>query len=380
MGTIEWIILLALSIVGAVWLTRVSTRGDVEIESTVDTIASLREVLDVLPDAALVVDREGQVIAFSANAVALGLVTNDRLATNELRALNKKVHQSRRTVTSESTIGSQFTSHAGWEARLQMSPLDDDLSLLIAQDISDERRLNEIRRDFVVNVSHELKTPVGAISLLAEAMQSAQGDAQKVQQFADRMQQEVKRLSEMISDLVELSQVQGEAPLRNSEPVSVAQIIAAAQDDTKVLAEQGRIAVEVADVTHIGQVYGDLGQLVTAVRNLLTNAINYSPADTKVGIGAKRVDDTIEISITDQGPGIPDVELDRIFERFYRVDPARSRETGGTGLGLAIVKHICANHGGECVVWSRLGHGSTFTLRLPAYVNGVGQMEEAASA
>lgn len=383
MSIVAGLILIASAVVVSVWLTRlltISSFRDGSQTTNVDTIASLREVLDVLPDAALVVDREGQVIAASANASALGLVNGDRLATNELRALNKKVHRTRRTITTESTIGRQFKTQPGWEARLQISPLDDDLSLLIAQDISEERRLNEIRRDFVVNVSHELKTPVGAISLLAEAMQSAQGDPAKVQHFADRMQLEVRRLSEMISDLVELSQVQGETPLRHSEPVTISQIIAAAQDDTKVLAEKGRITVESADVSQVGRVFGDEAQLITAVRNLLTNAINYSPPDTKVGIGARRVDDTIEISITDQGPGIPDSELERIFERFYRVDPARSRETGGTGLGLAIVKHICANHGGECVVWSRLGHGSTFTLRLPAYLNGVGQIEEAVSA
>ena len=367
----------------AVWITTrfVQKRHPLnENPLAIDRIAALREVLDVLPDAALVVDRGDQVIAASANASALGLVNGDRLATHELRALNKRVHRTRRTLTSETTIKRSVNDQSGWEARLQISPLDEDLSLLIAQDISEERRLNEVRRDFVVNVSHELKTPVGAISLLAEAMESAEDDPEQVRHFSARMQKEVKRLSEMISDLVELSRVQGDTSLRNSEPVTVAQVIASACDDTKVAAERGRIRVNVSDVSSVGRIFGDESQLVTAVRNLLTNAINYSPPDTNVGIGARRVGDIIEISITDQGPGIPDSELDRIFERFYRVDPARSRETGGTGLGLAIVKHICANHGGECSVWSREGHGSTFTLRLPAYLNGVAHLEEAVSA
>jgi len=182
----------------------------------------------------------------------------------------------------------------------------------------------------------------------------------------------------MIADLVELSRVQGDVALRHSAPVSVDRIIAASVDDTKFVADGSRIQVRVADSSLVGRIYGDERQLITAIRNLLSNAIKYSPVGTNVGIGARRVGDTIEISVTDQGPGIPDDELIRIFERFYRVDPSRNRHTGGTGLGLAIVKHICANHGGECTVWSRVGEGSTFTLRFPAYLNGVGHtMEEA---
>lgn len=344
----------------------------------IDRVSALREILDVLPDAAAVVTQDDRVVAASVNCVAMGLVAGDLVAPVEVRALNREVHRLRKTLSREAFIGRQANGSGGWEARLQLSPLDSNLSLLIAQDLSEERRLNEARRDFVANVSHELKTPVGALSLLAEAINADDVDADEVKHFANRMQYEAGRLTDMIADLVELSRVQGDVALRHSAPVSVASIVAAAVDDTKFVADESRIQVNVSDSSQVGRIFGDERQLITAIRNLLSNAIKYSPVGTKVGIGAKRVQDMIEISVTDQGPGIPDDELIRIFERFYRVDPSRNRGTGGTGLGLAIVKHICANHGGECTVWSRLGEGSTFTLRFPAYLNGAGHtMEEA---
>ena len=343
-----------------------------------DRVGALREILDLLPDAAAVVRKDDRVVAASVNCVAMGLVSSDYISPIELRALNREVHRLRKTLSREAFIGRQASGDGGWEARLQLSPLDDELSLLIAQDLSEERRLNEARRDFVANVSHELKTPVGALSLLAEAINAEDVNADEVRHFANRMQYEAGRLTDLITDLVELSRVQGDVALRHSAPIAVEAIIAASIDDTNFLASEGRIQVVVADASDVGRIYGDERQLVTAIRNLISNAIKYSPAGRRVGVGAKRVGDNIEISVTDQGPGIPDDELIRIFERFYRVDPSRNRGTGGTGLGLAIVKHICANHGGECTVWSRLGEGSTFTLRFPAYLNGAGHtMEEA---
>ena len=337
----------------------------------IDRVAALREILDVLPDAAAVVDSQDRVLASSSNCVAMGLVIGDRLGPIELRALNREVNRLGKSLSRETTIGQSANGLGGWEARLQLSPLDEELSLLIAQDLSEERRLNEVRRDFVANVSHELKTPVGALALLAEAVQSADTDIEQVRHFSSRMQIEVARLIEMIADLVELSRVQGDTAMRHSEPVSVHNLISAAVDDVRVVASEHQIELTVAESLDIGLIFGDERQLVTAIRNLLSNAINYSPKGTKVGIGARIVEESIEISVTDQGPGIPEAELSRIFERFYRVDPARSRDTGGTGLGLAIVKHVCANHGGDCFVWSSVGQGSTFTLKFPTYVNGL---------
>lgn len=339
-------------------------------------VAALSGILDVLPDAAAIVDESDHVLASSGNCVAMGLVANDRIGPVELKALNREVHRLRKTQTRDVMISRNGSRFGAWEARLQVSPIDENLSLVIAQDLSEERRLNDVRRDFVANVSHELKTPVGALSLLAEAIQAADTDIEQVRHFTSRMQIEVKRLTAMISDLVALSQVQGDAPLRNSTPVDVSFIINEAVDATKISADQKGIVVVVADKVNVGQIFGDEDQLNVALNNLLSNAIKYSPNNTRVGVGAQRKDDLIEISVTDQGPGILETDLNRIFERFYRVDPARSRDTGGTGLGLAIVKHICANHGGDCVVWSQVGQGSTFTLRFPAYLNGVSTLTE----
>jgi two-component system sensor histidine kinase SenX3 len=178
------------------------------------------------------------------------------------------------------------------------------------------------------------------------------------------MQVESQRLSNLISDLVDLSRLQSNDPLKDSEVVEIDRLVAEAVDATKLVATAREIDVVVGDPTHVA-VLGDEGQLVMALRNLLTNAVAYSPPHTRVAIASRTDGTLVEISVTDQGIGIPEDEQSRIFERFYRVDPARSRVTGGTGLGLAIVKHVCANHGGECTVWSVQGEGSTFTLRLP---------------
>ncbi|MCX6404154.1 MAG: ATP-binding protein [Actinobacteria bacterium] len=372
MTTALWMLIVLATLIGGILLGLVLSRrqsAQVVTEPT-DQVTAIGNILDVIPDAAAVVDSEDRVLAASSNCVAMGLVVGDRLVPVELRALNREAHRLQKTLGREVSIKRSNTGLGDWDAKLQVSPLDATRALVIAQDLSEERRLNEVRRDFVANVSHELKTPVGALSLLAEAVQAADGDTERARNFAARMQIEVRRLTAMLSDLVELSRVQDDAPLQNSKPILVDAIIAEAVDGTKITAEQRQIEVVVADDIAVGKIFGDESQLVAALRNLISNAIKYSPVGTKVGIGAKRINEFIEISVTDQGPGISEDDQHRVFERFYRVDPARSRETGGTGLGLAIVKHVCANHGGDCFVWSREGEGSTFTLRFPAYLNG----------
>jgi two-component system sensor histidine kinase SenX3 len=226
-----------------------------------------------------------------------------------------------------------------------------------------------VRRDFVANVSHELKTPVGALTLLAEAVQDAADDPEAVQRFAHRMQREGARLGRLVQELIELSRLQGAEPLPGSIVVEVDNVVQEAVDRSRLLAEQSGITV--VDRTEPGlKVRGNETQLTTALSNLVDNAIAYSPQRTRVGVTARAVTGTdgtnwVEIAVTDQGIGIAESELDRVFERFYRVDQARSRATGGTGLGLAIVKHIATNHGGGVSVWSLQGSGSTFTIRLP---------------
>lgn len=341
-----------------------------DLTSDSDQFSTFGNILDVIPDAAAIVGSNGVVLAASSNCTAMGLVAGNRIAPIELRALNSEAHRLHKTMSRDVLVKRSNMGLGEWEARLQVSPLDESRSLVIAQDLSEERRLNDVRRDFVANVSHELKTPVGALALLAEAVQAAGDDTDKAREFSQRMQVEIRRLTAMISDLVELSRVQGDAPLQHSKPVLVEMVINEAVDGMKVPAEEKQIQITVASDIAVGKIFGDESQLVAALRNLLSNAIKYSPEGTRVGVGATRIKDTIEISVTDQGPGISDENQVRIFERFYRVDQARSRETGGTGLGLAIVKHVCANHGGDCFVWSREGEGSTFTLRFPAYLNG----------
>ena len=223
-----------------------------------------------------------------------------------------------------------------------------------------------MRRDFVANVSHELKTPVGALSLLAEAIATSPDDAVQVRHFAERMQLEAARLGHLIQDVIDLSRLQGDDPVLRAEIVPVEEIIARAVDELRTSANAASIEF-VRGESSAALIYGDRNQLLTGLRNLVANAVNYSPPGTRVAIDCTVSHDIVEITVTDQGVGIPASELERIFERFYRVDPARSRVTGGTGLGLAIVKHVCQNHGGECTVWSEVGVGSTFTLRLPAY-------------
>jgi two-component system, OmpR family, sensor histidine kinase SenX3 len=249
--------------------------------------------------------------------------------------------------------------------RVRVAPIAVSHVLILAEDHTHARRVEEIRRDFVANVSHELKTPVGGISLLAEAVLGAKDDPEAVERFAQRILVESSRLTRLVQEIVDLSRLQVADTLHEPELVDVGSVVAEAVDRVRVAAEARDIELTLASEDGL-RVFGDAELLTTAVGNLVTNAVNYSEAGTRVGIGARRVEDSVEVTVTDQGQGIPAAEQERIFERFYRVDAARSRATGGTGLGLAIVKHVCANHGGRVSVWSQEGRGSTFTMTLPA--------------
>jgi two-component system sensor histidine kinase SenX3 len=217
----------------------------------------------------------------------------------------------------------------------------------------------------VANVSHELKTPVGALSLLAETVEDAADDPEAVQRFAKRMQHESARLTNVVQDLITLSRIQSGDPLEEPRVVALDDVVHEAIDRCRLKAEPKQIILATSGPEDL-EVSGDEELLITAVRNLIDNAVAYSPERTRVVICTRRGDDQhAEISVTDQGIGIPETDLERIFERFYRVDPARSRQTGGTGLGLAIVKHVTTSHHGKVTVWSKEGSGSTFTIRLP---------------
>ncbi|MDQ6715572.1 MAG: ATP-binding protein, partial [Actinomycetota bacterium] len=258
------------------------------------------------------------------------------------------------------------SGHAELVVGARVAPLGSSHVLLLVEDRSQERRLEQIRRDFVANVSHELKTPVGGLALLAEAVLDAHDDPEAVARFARRMQGETTRLTRLVQEIVDLSRLQVAASLTDPRQVDLAQAAREALDRSRLAAEEKDIDLALA-TSGVCAVWGDHELLVTAIRNLVGNAVAYSEQHTKVAVRVRELDgDLVEVTVTDQGQGIPAPEQQRIFERFYRVDSARSRATGGTGLGLSIVKHVAANHGGEVTVWSEPGRGSTFTMRLPS--------------
>jgi two-component system, OmpR family, sensor histidine kinase SenX3 len=251
-----------------------------------------------------------------------------------------------------------------------VAPLTSRVVLVLAEDRTNERRVDAIRRDFVANVSHELKTPVGAMTLLAEAAEEAADDPEAVRRFAARMQTEAVRLNYLVQQIIELSRLQGDEAVVDPLPVEVDDLVERSIDVGAIGA-----AAKGIEVTYDGQrghrVRGDGEQLSLALSNLIANAVAYSPSGSKVVVSVQPADTMLDLNVTDQGIGIPAAELDRIFERFYRVDPSRRRSTGGTGLGLSIVKHVAASHGGEVLVWSAEGQGSSFTLRLPRAATGL---------
>ena len=323
----------------------------------------LLPALNALPGLVILVDDLGAVVFASADVVPYNLVGRERVRSSRLRRLiddvrasGKKQQMSYDRARVEGAERDEFRVHA--------APLPKGAVLLTLEDVSEERRLDKVRRDFVANVSHELKTPVSALSLLAEAVQQASDDPDAVRKFTDSMKGESQRLATLVNDLLDLSMLQGEG-LKAVDPIAITDITGSVVDATAMLAHSRGISIDVETDDSI-TVIGDKSQLVMALRNLMTNAIGYSHENGLIELRASINNDMIEISVRDHGEGIPEELQPRIFERFYRVDPARARSTGGTGLGLAIVKHVCENHGGDCIVTSTLGEGAMFTMRLPA--------------
>jgi len=313
---------------------------------------------------ALWVDRSGTVLWAHPATDALRLTRRRLIRVPTISALVLRAQQGGQTVQDDLSVRRPGRRQPDVRLRVRVAPMRDGACLVLVEDVSEAERLDHARRDFVANVSHELKTPVGALSLLAEAVVQGRDDPDAVEHFAGRMVEETRRLTTLINDLMDLSRLEGIDRLHPVEPVDLDAVVAQACDDTRQLAASKEIRFLRGGTPGL-HVEGVPDQLATAVRNLLVNAISYSSESTKVAVTTGQSDGWVTIAVTDQGIGIPTAELDRIFERFYRVDPARSRDTGGTGLGLAIVKHVCANHGGAVDVWSRVGAGSTFTIRLP---------------
>ena len=249
------------------------------------------------------------------------------------------------------------------------------LAVVYLDDQSEQARMEASRRDFVANVSHELKTPVAAMGVLAEAMLESADDPDTSQRFGRKLLTESQRLAGMIGELIELSRLQGAERLPDLVRVEVDTVVQEAISRYKVAADTADITVNTDDPTDFA-VLGDQPLLVTAVANLISNAIAYSPDGSSVSISRRRYRDSVEIAVTDRGIGIAKADQERVFERFFRVDKARSRTTGGTGLGLAIVKHVAANHNGTIRLWSRPGTGSTFTLSIPVYPDETGGSDD----
>ena len=332
-------------------------------------------MLSVLPSASIVTAPDGAVLRASSRALALGLVNRSSLTVPDIARLVERVGEDGNAREQEMRVRRPPLGRELLELRVRVAALGTGVLLILIDDLAEERRVDAVRRDFVANVSHELKTPVGALSLLAETILSAADEPDQVKHFAERMQTEASRLASLIQDVIDLSRLQSDDPMTRAEVVDVEELVTRAFDEVRTLAVSRDIELIRSDEAGV-DIYGDPGQLLTALRNLLTNAIVYSPQGTRVAVSSRMNEGIAEIVVKDQGIGIPSHDLDRIFERFYRVDQARSRSTGGTGLGLAIVKHVCQNHGGECIVWSEVGTGSTFTLRLPAYDPQTGLQRE----
>jgi len=324
------------------------------------------DVLAVLRDGAIVLDASGNVVKTSASAVAHGLVRGNRLTHPELRELAVQVHRDGVIRDAELELARGPLGQGVMVMGVRVAPIGRDTVLALVDDRTKARRVEEVRRDFVVNVSHELKTPVGGLSLLAEAVEDAADDPDAVQRFAGRMKVETIRLSRLVSEIVDLSRLQTADLSTSLAEVDVGECAREAVEHTRVVAGGRRITLSSTIQGTRLAVHGDAEWIITAIRNLITNAISYSEEGSPVAVVCRRRKDLVEVAVTDQGQGISPADQERIFERFYRVDAARSRATGGTGLGLSIVKHICANLGGDVVVWSQLGQGSTFTIRLPA--------------
>ena len=334
------------------------------------------EILAALGLAYVVVDGVDGVVKASPAAYAYGLVRGHTVVHDELLEMVRSTRRNGVVEERRLELSRGQLQRGSIVLDMRVVTIADEYILLLADDQTEIVRAQSIRNDFVANVSHELKTPVGAVSLLSEAIEDAAEDQDAVRHFAASLQRESARLSAMVQDIIELSRLQGTDVVAKGTAVDVNRTVQEAVERSRLAAESRNISLKVGGHVQI-PVFGDPDMLVTAVRNLIDNAVRYSPEDTRVGVGLRERGGMVQVTVTDQGPGISDAEQDRIFERFYRVDSARSRQTGGTGLGLSIVKHVMAQHGGEVSVWSQPGRGSTFTLLLPPMDDPEDQAEPA---
>lgn len=353
-------------------------RAKAGAEAVLSKADVLHCALDQAPLALIVIDRFQDLILCNDRAGDLDLVGDGRHVADPVwEAVTTTFSEGEETrfqVPAHTSNRRRIPSVSGRATFLRAG--GDKFVVVFADDDSEQRRMESARRDFVANVSHELKTPVGAMAVLAEALLESKDDPEAVSYFGERVAGEAHRLGSMVTELIELSRLQGAERIRDPEPVSVDEVVQEALLRFASAAEAHEIQLT-SDAPSGLEVMGDKTLLVTAVSNLISNAINYSPSSTPVVVARSSENGVVQIRVTDHGIGIAPENQDRVFERFFRVDKARSRATGGTGLGLAIVKHVVNNHNGQVKLWSRPGMGSTFTLELPAHEEPSGRLEDA---
>nr|WP_251067815.1 ATP-binding protein [Corynebacterium tuberculostearicum] len=355
------------------WLRGRIARYRQATDAEANQVTTVSQVLHLAvqgsPTALAVLDRNQEIVMSNPAAHEMSLV-HDRAVNPEVWQTAQEVFEDKETRTVDLAIPKRRTGHRVTQFKAVIKPLtlnDGRFVIIYGTDESENVRMESARRDFVANVSHELKTPVGGIALLAEALLQDPGDQETVEYFGNKVYKEANRMADMVSELISLSKLQGAEALPEMEPLAVDDLIEEALSRNQLAAEAR--SIELNRGASVGvQVKGDRSLLVTALSNLVSNAINYSPEKMPVSVSQKVVDGgVVLIRVTDRGIGIAPDDQKRVFERFFRVDQARSRQTGGTGLGLAIVKHVVANHGGNIKLWSRPGTGSTFTIELPIY-------------
>ena len=339
---------------------RTSKVIEAEPDSFPDLVA---EVLELMGSVGIVVDGSNKVVGTNSWAESFGLVARGLLVHSEIVELVRRARSGSEIESFEGILRvglAQEKVSVAAKAKL----VDGDFVVLVLEDRTSDIRLDKTRRDFIENISHELKTPIGAIALLSEAIQEAGDDRAAVAKFAASLNKESSRLTFLVQDIIKLSRLQSEEVLASAEIVDLNDVMAEAIDRNEQLAASRKIRL-VSEQGPKLEVFGNKEMLITAVKNLVENAITYSDQGTSVGIGCSVKESIAEITVTDSGAGISPENQQRIFERFYRADPSRSRDTGGTGLGLSIVKHVAKIHRGEIKLFSQVGVGSTFTLRVP---------------
>lgn len=322
------------------------------------------ELLEVLAEAGIVLNAKNAVVKATTSALAMGLIRERNLAHDGLDDLVDSARGTGAVQVVEIELVAGILGAKKLFVRARAVELGSGSVLLIVDDKTESKRLDDTRRDFMANISHELKTPVGAIGLLSEAILDNTGDVELVQKFSEKILKESKRLSALVKDIIQLSRIQATETILTAELVDLDPVVREAIDRNAFKADRRKVKIEYLSEKGL-RVIGDEEMLAVAIKNIIENAIVYSAIGSKVGVSLAKNGSVAEVKVVDSGVGISREDQKRIFERFYRTDPARSRETGGTGLGLSIVKHVITSHLGEIKLSSKLGIGSTFTLRLP---------------